>query len=330
MGLGKLTYVFSLGLSSLGACSQEIAETSETKIVNGQAVSAEQFPSVIKLLVKPKSGFFANDEQICTGVIINSETVVAAAHCIKKASTANPGQAQYQGIEAALSVQGFNGKKTATALSGWAFPETIGSDTILEEQIGIDLTVIKFEPNTFVLPRYPALPAPASTSLAGSEVTLVGYGATGRDLKSGAGNKNTGKNKIAAIASDRGYLTVAGSLSKGEAVAGKGDSGGPVFASDGTNPDGILLGIGSAYVVNGDLATNYFVDLSSPQSQALLKYSRNEMADTDFTKVPRYTSTNAGRFEAMCSGGNSGGDSPFSNLLPGGKNASNLNVKSGG
>ncbi len=329
MGLGKLTYLFSLGLSSLGACSQELAETSETKIVNGQAVSPEQFPSVIKLLVKPRSGFFANDEQICTGVIINEETVLAAAHCIKKASTANPGQAQYQGIEAALSVQGFNGKKTATALTGWAFPETLGSDTILEEQIGIDLTVIKFEPNTFVLPRYPVPASPGTPPAVGSEVTLVGYGAIGPDLKTGVGNKNTGKNKIAALASDRGYLTVVGDLSKGEAVAGKGDSGGPVFASDGTNPDGILLGIGSAYGLNGNLATNYFVDLSSPQSQALIKYSRFEISDPDFTKVSRFASTNGARFEAMCGGGDSG-DSPFSGLLPGGKNAANLNVKSGG
>lgn len=343
MGLGKFAYLVSMGLSSLGACSNETAHTStdssEVKIVGGQAVSAEQFPSVIKLVVKPSTGFFVNNEQICTGVIINSETVVAAAHCIKKAGTAAAGKPRYQGITAALTIQGFNGNRAAQALAGWAYPETIGSDTILEEHIGIDLTVIKFAPNTFVLPRYPQLPAPRTPgetiaevapaiNLQGSEVTLVGYGATSADMRTGAGNKNAGKNQIAASMGDRGYLTVVGSLSKREAVAAKGDSGGPVFASDGTNPDGILLGIGSAYAVQGDQVTNFFVDLSSIQSQALLTYASGRMNDGDFSKVVRFGSTNAGRFEAMCGGG--GGGNPLSGLLGGGKGAGgSLPVNSG-
>lgn len=304
MGLFKYPFAVVSGLFIAIACSNSSPSTdegSEVKIVNGQKDVSNLFPNVVLLTVRTTRTFFSRTSEYCTGVITDANTVFAAAHCVKNLPNNTSVQDVYHGIQ--TTFQG----KPVNAINGYAFHEPLNQQTIREDQVGMDLVILKFPAGSFPLAenQFAKLPTAGSSQQLAPQTTnvfLVGYGSTTFGQNSGrfdANNRNYGSNVLAGK-SDRGYLTVTGKRgdASSKALANKGDSGGPLFLEDKVT----LIGIGSALKIASDNeVTNYFTDLASEQSQSLIAFSQGRITSDQLRSKHIQPTGNAETLEAMCS-----------------------------
>jgi hypothetical protein len=236
---------------------------SELLIVGGEATGANEYPSVVRLTVQEATP--TSPEQICTGVIISHRTVLAASHCIKKLTTTSPnGSYHFIAVEAGAT-------RTKTAInSAFAvtYKEPLGVKNIPENHVALDLAVLDFGANAFQLSSYPKIAT--RPPQVGENLTLVGFGATSfKEGEGTTGNLNKGQNTLKFYDQEDGYIMLSSRLDAQGipegALAAPGDSGGPLFDSQGN-----LMGIGSALNLQTSVATNFFVDLTSYESKTLL------------------------------------------------------------
>lgn len=296
------------------ACNGSREETrssnSQLNIVGGEAVQANEYPSVVKLTVE--SATSQTPPKFCTGVIISHRTVLAAAHCIKRRSPgANGGNFHFVAVEAGAT-RAQLAVKSALAIT---YKEPLGVSTIPENHVSLDLAVLDFGDHAFNLTSYPKIisrpPVP------GENLTLVGFGATSlTEQTTTPGALNKGKNILRGYDPADGYFMVSGRINEqgfpDGALAAPGDSGGPVF-----NSHGELMGIGSALDIQSSVVTNYFVDLSSHESQTLIGRYLQEFGTSStaplignfsaamgdgYQNIKPRTLDSSGTFLAMCWG----------------------------
>jgi len=280
-------------------------------VVGGEAVGTNEYQSVVKLTVEAATA--TSPEKICTGVIISHRSVLAASHCIKRLATAkDPSAYHFIAVEAGAT----RTKTPRKSAFAFTYKEPLGASTIAENHVALDLAILDFGQNAFSLPGYPKIAT--TPPVPGETVTIVGFGATSLNPRQGTtGFLNKGQNTLTSYDPLKGYIVLSGTLNAqgvpDGALAAPGDSGGPLF-----NARGELMGIGSALDLADSVATNYFVDLSSEESQTLIGRYLQEfgstgptgalipgftpsMGDTFASVTPR-TATSLGTFTAMCGG----------------------------
>ncbi len=259
----ELAKACALGLLgfNLWACgSQQAPETSSVKVTNGRKALAQEFPSVVMLVMLTSQG-----QGICTGTFVNDSQVLTAGHCVEGLDNNN--LMLFYAAE-------INGQLTPVARA-----QKFQRHPAYDIKLGVspvDVSVITFPAGTA-----PAQSQIASTSPSKEDVlTIIGYGnnqnfkdTTGKQGGSGAGVKRIGTNKVAAVAG--GFIQFLGvpaamnQLPEGDLVSsGSGDSGGPLFV--GGKLAGVTSGGGLAETTIGLLSSSLYVDLNSSLVQPFL------------------------------------------------------------
>jgi hypothetical protein len=206
-------------------------------LVNG--VETNEMDAVV--ILETASGY-------CTGTFVSDNTVITAAHCANASKT---GGIKYQKISPTEVIH--YGKVSGSSAKVWE-----------------DLLVLVFPPGTgkSFVSLHTKAPKP------GDRVMLVGYGQTDliKDNKPD-GKKRKGFNKLTEIQDDNTTLVYEAPLNSAglapgdQVMAGRGDSGGPVFADGGG-----LVGIVSRGSLEPKLV-EYDVNLFSGESLKLMEAS---------------------------------------------------------
>jgi V8-like Glu-specific endopeptidase len=281
----SIVFAFVCALGAAVACGgSQIGSgpnDSEVKIVGGEAARRGDFPSVVKLILDP--GTETVHPKICTGIIINHRTVLAAAHCVQTKKTDQKVSYARISVEASATRE----KQEILAQRIVTFSDGISQEKIMTHSVALDLAVVDFGPKTFALAKYPKISRSLPTL--GDQVTLVGFGATtfDEDNDQTIGELNTGTNSVRKYNSQDGYIQLTGTLrddgSPTGALAGPGDSGGPLFDSKGN-----IIGIGSGFNVEGNTVNNYYVDLTSEEAISLISRYLQEIGPTNDDLIPDF------------------------------------------
>ena len=305
----KATILMVMVVGCIVACDQlemVTQDNSAPKIVGGKKAKPNQFPSVVKMVVQPE-----NDEEearICTGVIVSPRTIAAAAHCIKK-RVKDSDETYYK-----ISLEGVQ-QSILKADLAVTYGAALANEEIPENHVPLDLALIDFKDAPFSLPSFPKIGSQRPSKE--DSVTLVGYGVTEFDAQDRlTGELHYGENNIQDSDAAQGTLLIKGTKNPGAqgfegALAGPGDSGGPLF--DGR---GDIVGIGSALTIEGDDVTNYYVDLTSKESRILIERYLREVGGDDrlipgfgpsitqeFDQVEARDSGSAKKVQTICGGG---------------------------
>ncbi len=254
---------------------------SEVKIVGGEAARRGDFPAVVKLILDP--GTETIHPKICTGIIINHRTVLAAAHCVQTKKTAQKVSYSRISVEGSVTRE----KREITAQRIVTFSDGISQEKIMTHAVVLDLAVLDFGTNAFALAKYPKIGRRAPTL--GDQVTLVGFGATTFDEENDQtiGELNTGTNTVRKYNPQDGYIQLTGTLrddgTPTGALAGPGDSGGPLLDSAGN-----IIGIGSGFKVEGNTVSNYYVDLTSEEAKSLIGRYLQELGPIQEDLIPDF------------------------------------------
>jgi hypothetical protein len=218
-------------------------------LVNGEIDEKDEYSPVVEL----KSGL-----SICTGTFVSDSTLITAAHCVK---SGEPGG----GIKAMI--------KGKSLVPIKAFVPIVPTDEKREPKN--DVAVVLFANGTldewFPISRVPPR--------VGQRITIVGYGQTDFVGNNTSDEKRRfGYNTITEI-TDGGAtikyelgVTCQGQALGRDAMAGRGDSGGPLFTKSG------LIGIISrGEIVTGKLI-EYDANLVTPAMSKFLRTTLKEGA----------------------------------------------------
>ena len=191
------------------SCEKD-GETSEVKVVNGDAVSVLDYPSVVSLAVPGRL-------HECTGTCIGNRAILTAAHCDFRSGplAIGPDPRRYQTMNVKVVVP--PGYQRTTKEYDYA------------------LVILPARQNicTVVRPICDQQPAP------GQPIEIVGFGGTQNSLEStGFGAMRRGTNNVGAVeALTINYQTDSGNHhglgDVGDAISAPGDSGGPLFRRSG-------------------------------------------------------------------------------------------------
>lgn len=267
----------------LGGCQG--SSSSDLNVFNGSETS-QYDGSVVRLLVDQ------GRRRFCTGVVVDANTVLMAAHCIKSSTVETS-------ILAELRV-GKEGLSEIKAKRYYSWSVVRNMETLTDEAAARDLAVVVFEGSPFKGPylKLASHVAQGKSADLNTPVKIVGFGAANFGLNAGTTKgrgAQVGENRISA--SKGGIYTLTADLSpsapsQGNAAAAAGDAGGPLL-----NAKGELLGVGAGIrLLKKDKATptgvtedsskyaaprpdeaayaeNSFVDLSSDMSKKLLGFA---------------------------------------------------------
>lgn len=214
---------------------------SNTTVAGGREETG--YPAVKMLLAdKTKAG-------VCTGVAVSHNAILIAGHCVKDGT-----------ID--WSVRSPDTGKDATKIVMW--PQVTNRQRMSVQDAAYDLAVLVYPPNS-VKPPYAAIGQ--SLPAVGSDVKIVGYGATSFDTDASVaqgkvGRKNSGTTKISRIdfagceedasqCKERVIVTHAAVRPDGSldgAAAAPGDSGSPLFLQNAPGGDQTptIVGISAA------------------------------------------------------------------------------------
>jgi hypothetical protein len=214
---------------------------SNTTVAGGREESG--YPSVKMLLAdKTKAG-------VCTGVAVSHNAIIIAGHCVKDGT-----------ID--WSVRSPDTGKDATKIVMW--PQVTNRQRMSVQDAAYDLAVLVYPPNS-VKPPYAVIGQ--SLPAVGSNVKIVGYGATSFEADASVaqgkvGRKNSGATKITRIdfagceddasqCKERVIVTHAAVRPDGSldgAAAAPGDSGSPLFLQNtpGGDQTPTIVGISAA------------------------------------------------------------------------------------
>lgn len=267
----------------LGGCQG--SSSSDVNVFNGSETS-QYDGSVVRLLVDQ------GRRRFCTGVVVDANTVLMAAHCIKSSTVETS-------ILAELRV-GKEGLSEIKAKRYYSWSVVRNMETLTDEAAARDLAVVVFEGAPFNGPylKLASHVAKGKSADLNTAVKIVGFGAANFGLNAGTTKgrgAQVGENRISAAKSGLYILTADLSSSaptQGNAAAAAGDAGGPLL-----NVKGELLGVGAGIrLLKKDKATptgvtedgskyaaprpdeaayaeNSFVDLSSEMSKKLLGFA---------------------------------------------------------
>ena len=260
---GGLTVSFGAGLNGCGVKGD--LQTSKVKVTNGVEVSPGAYPEVVELAM-----LFEDGSARCTGTFVNATQVLTAAHCVAEVDFENPE------VYVVVDAQDDNGLPQKRAL-GKAISVAVHPDYPNDQSIRpSDLAVVDFEEGVS-LAQAELRSKPAKK---GEKLTIVGYGhnLTYMDYfglnGEGGGLKRDGTNVVDDVAD--GFITFIGTPQAAEgiepgtkALAGSGDSGGPLFI------DGKLAGVTSGgglyWAGSGYDGLSYYVDINSESSRSFLE-----------------------------------------------------------
>lgn len=260
---GGFTVSLSAGLNGCGVKGE--APASKVKVTNGIEVSADAYPEVVELAM-----LFEDGSSRCTGTFVNATQVLTAAHCVAELDYENPE------IYVVVDAQDDNGLPQKRAL-GKGLNVAIHPDYPHDQSIRpSDLAVVDFEEGVSVA-QAELRTKPAKKD---EQLTIVGFGQNVTFMDyfglngTGGGLKREGTNVVDDVAD--GFITFIGTPQASEgiepgkkALAGSGDSGGPLFI------DGKLAGVTSGgglyWAGAGYDGLSYYVDINSESSRSFLE-----------------------------------------------------------
>lgn len=175
---------------------------------------------------------FTTRGSLCTGTLIAPNVVLTAKHCVQEASAAGPSRPNQFIVGIGSTTRRLSDQYRVSAV--WTTPGvwTDGSRGIGGELIGIDVAILTLSSNVSgVTPK--EISFETATRLAGQEVTVIGFGETP------AGEVGIKYRTTASV------QTVMGGVIYTGASICEGDSGGPMFDSDGKQVGVTSFGNGS-------------------------------------------------------------------------------------
>jgi len=205
------------------------------------------FPGVVMVSI-PGGG-------ICSGTIVSHKAVLTAAHCTKRV-----GNYIVVGNFADPSANGGRSQKSTSVVSNF------GPGAVEDPN---DISILVFLDQTFQ--EQDIIPI-GDASRAGEVATLVGYGCSNLDTRTGAGKKRMGTNVIAQIHDYIEFytpLSSATSSARARGIIGStnragscfGDSGGPALAENGGKY--AVVGVTHAGGVIDNTIVSQYADVSN-------------------------------------------------------------------
>lgn len=249
------------------AQAQSSTDDPDGRIVGGTAVPNGKYPFVAALLDKRASGS-AYDRQFCAGTIIDRNSVMTAAHCIR-GSGASASDLQ---ITAGRTVLDSSQGQVRNISSVRVHPDY----SFNSANQAYDVAVLNLKrPVSGITPVKRATSSQDNLENPGRNATIAGWGNTAQQPVGGSGGQNYPNRMREAqvpVVSDsraqKSYPSYAPALSVAAGREGKdtcqGDSGGPMFARTASGP--VQVGITSYGAGCG--APNYpgvYTEVNAPQ-----------------------------------------------------------------
>lgn len=192
---------------------------------------------------------------LCSGTIVSHKAVLTAAHCTKRSGTY-----LVRGNFSSTAGNYFDSQKSTSVAVSYGPGEVEDPN---------DIAVLIFPDHTFEASDVIEI---ADSSSKGDIATLVGYGCSNLDTKTGSGRKRMGTNVIAAIDEYLEFYTPVSSTSQNARVRGIigssnragscfGDSGGPALAKSGESYK--LIAVTHAGGIIDSTIVSQYVDVSN-------------------------------------------------------------------
>lgn len=234
-----------LAVKVLSGCINPDSKDSSINVLKGPIASLNDAPWIAAL----------NGKVYCTGVFIDSRTVLTAAHCVDKADQVRLWHFDSSGkvIE----------KIKATSAKIWLHPKWIvGATNFSRFSAESDLAVVHFledQSNNFI--KF----APPNDIR--SETVLANFFGFGESDDGPWGQLRQGRNMVKLYSSILQSVPTNGLPTS----INFGDSGGPLLSSGG------LIGISSTFFPEREIKIAYFVNLTSDSSRSFLKKVWNDL-----------------------------------------------------